>query len=73
LLREPCFNIAAAGAILRIYLNEENGDLMRAIGDYHSHRPVRNQSYQLKVREAAERQLRSGSRVPFRGADQLHR
>jgi hypothetical protein len=67
LLREPCFNIAAAGAIMRIYLNEENGDLMRAIGDYHSHRPVRNQLYRLKVLEAAERLLRSGSRVPFRG------
>ena len=55
LLHEPCFNIAVAGAIMRIYLNEENGDLMRAIGDYHSHKPVRNQAYQLKVLAAAQR------------------
>src|SRR6202051_3617881 len=28
LLHDPCFNIAAAGAIMRIYLNEEGGNLM---------------------------------------------
>lgn len=55
LLHDACFNVAAAGAVMRIYLNEENGNLLRAIGDYHSHRPVRNQSYQLKVLEAAGR------------------
>src|SRR3712207_1170543 len=31
LLHEPCFNIAAAGLILRIYLDETKGDLMRAV------------------------------------------
>jgi Transglycosylase SLT domain len=55
LIREPCFNIAAAGAILRTYLNEERGDLMRAVGDYHSHTEVRNISYQSKVLAAATR------------------
>lgn len=55
LINEPCFNIASAGAILRIYLQEEHGNLMRAIGDYHSHTPLRNQSYQTKVLGAAER------------------
>src|SRR5438105_431574 len=34
LLHESCFNIATAGAIMRIYLNEENGNVMRAIGNY---------------------------------------
>lgn len=55
LIEDPCFNIAAAGAILRIYLNEERGDLMRAIGDYHSHTPARNTAYQAKVLAAARK------------------
>jgi hypothetical protein len=59
LLDKPCFNIAAAGAILRTYLNESNGDLMIAVGDYHSHTPGLNKSYQLKVMEAAKRMFDS--------------
>ena len=51
----PCFNIAAAGAILRLYLNETGGDLMLAIGDFHSHTPMLNRSYQAKVTGAAAR------------------
>lgn len=61
LTNEPCFNIAAAGAILRIYLNEERGNLMRAIGDYHSHTPAYNESYQVQVLTAAQRLFRRGS------------
>ncbi|MEJ0019973.1 MAG: lytic transglycosylase domain-containing protein [Acetobacteraceae bacterium] len=53
LINEPCYNIAAAGAIMRIYLNEENGDLLRAVGNYHSHTPARNRAYQEKVLQAA--------------------
>lgn len=53
LIHQPCFNIAAAGAILRTYLNEEGGRLMRAVGDYHSHTPARNTAYQKLVLEAA--------------------
>jgi hypothetical protein len=49
LLNDPCFNIAAAGAIMRVYLNQEQGDLMRAVGDYHSHTPALNQEYQARV------------------------
>lgn len=73
LLHEPCFNIAAAGAIVRIYLNEAKGDLQRAIGNYHSHTPMRHNSYRLKVLEAAGRLSR---RLPLKDAskpDQLHR
>jgi hypothetical protein len=55
LINEPCFNIATAGAIMRIYLQEEAGNLLRAVGDYHSHTPVLNQSYQTKVLGAAQR------------------
>ena len=53
LLYRPCFNIAAAGLILRTYLDETRGDLMRAVGNYHSHTPLLNQRYQAKVRGAA--------------------
>ncbi len=50
---DPCFSIAAAGAILRAYLRETGGDLMRAIGDYHSHTPPLNAAYQSQVQGRA--------------------
>lgn len=50
---DACFNIAAAAAIMRVYLNEANGDLMTAIGYYHSHTPTRGAAYQQKVIDAA--------------------
>ncbi len=53
LLSDPCFNIAAAGLIMRTFLNETKGDLMRAVGNYHSHTPIRNFDYQAKVLDAA--------------------
>ena len=58
LIDNPCFNIAAAGAIMRVYLNETGGNLMRAVGNYHSHTPDRNAAYQLKVRIAAMQMFR---------------
>lgn len=58
LVHDACFNIAAAGLILRLYLDETGGDMMRAIGNYHSHTPVLNQSYQARVLAAAERLFR---------------
>ena len=50
---DACYNIAAAGVVLATYLAEEKGDLMRAIGDYHSHTPALNQDYQEQVMAAA--------------------
>ena len=55
LIDDACFNIAVAGAILRTYLTEERGNLMRAIGNYHSHTPFRHRAYQDKVLDAAQR------------------
>jgi hypothetical protein len=55
LVFEPCFNIAAAGLIMRLYLNETHGDLLRAVGDYHSHTPTLNADYQARVLAAARR------------------
>ena len=49
----PCFNVAAAGAILRVYFDEAGGDLMRAIGFYHSHTPSLGLAYQVRIRSAA--------------------
>jgi soluble lytic murein transglycosylase-like protein len=53
LIYDPCFNIAAAAAIMRTYLNETHNDLMRAVGDYHSHTAPLNEQYQIKVLHAA--------------------
>lgn len=53
LIQDPCFNIASAGAIMATYLIEENGDLLRAVGDYHSHSPGLNQEYRILVVMAA--------------------
>lgn len=55
LLTVPCFNVAVAGAILRAALDETAGDLMRAVGNYHSHTPARNGAYQGLVLGAAAR------------------
>ena len=54
LIADPCFNIAAAGAILRAYLGVTH-NLMQAIGDYHSHTPALNLAYQHRVLAAAGR------------------
>jgi hypothetical protein len=53
LLDDPCFNIAAAAAILRGYLSEARGNLMIAIGYYHSHTAGFSAGYQQKVLDAA--------------------
>ena len=53
LLQDGCFNITVAGAVLRYYLRETHGNLLAAIGNYHSHTPPLNYRYQLKVIEAA--------------------
>ena len=53
LLDHPCYNIAAAGLILRTYLNETSGNLMRAVGNYHSHTPPLNLAYQALVIRSA--------------------
>jgi len=55
LIDDPCFNIAAAGAILRTYLNEAHGDLLLAVGWYHSHTPERSLPYRDQVLRAARR------------------
>ena len=53
LIRDPCFNIVSAGAIMRIYMDEARNDVVRAVGYYHSHTPERASSYQIKVIRAS--------------------
>lgn len=53
LIRKPCLNILVASAILRVYLRETNGNILQAIGDYHSHTPVLNYAYQTAVIDEA--------------------
>jgi hypothetical protein len=66
LLMDPCFNISAAGAILRTYLDQDQGHLMQAIGDYHSHTPLLHQRYQLQVLNAAESLFGATAPAPSR-------
>jgi hypothetical protein len=63
LIENACWNIVVAGAIVRIYRGETNGDLWRAVGNYHSHTPARNLAYQAKVLNSAVRLL-GGSLFP---------
>jgi hypothetical protein len=53
LIEDPCFNIVSAGAIMRIYLDEARGDVVRAVGYYHSHTPERATAYQFRVIRAS--------------------
>lgn len=53
LIDDPCFNILSAGAIMKLYLQETRGDVVQAVGYYHSHTPEYSEPYQLKVISAA--------------------
>jgi hypothetical protein len=64
LMQDGCFNIAVAGAIMRLHLNAEGGNLMRAIGNYHSRTPGRHEAYQARVLAAATRMYRGQRRLP---------
>jgi Transglycosylase SLT domain len=62
LLYDGCFNIAVAGAIMRICLDEAGGDLLRAVGYYHSHSPPLAEEYQRQVLASATRLFGAGQR-----------
>jgi hypothetical protein len=53
LVDDPCFNIAAAAAIMRVYLNEAHGNLNMAVAYYHSHTPGLGGDYLQKVMRSA--------------------
>ena len=66
LIRQDCFNIAVAGAILRIYLNEAHGDAVTAIGYYHSHTPGRREAYAMRVLALSPGAAAAGRTAPRR-------
>jgi hypothetical protein len=53
LINDPCFNVTAAGAIMRIYLDESHGNVVEAVGYYHSHTPELASWYQIRVIRAS--------------------
>lgn len=53
LVNDSCFNIYAAAAIMRLYLDEARGDPLTAVGYYHSHTPALGSAYQRQVLAAA--------------------
>ena len=55
LMGSDCYNVVAAAWILRTYLQESGGDLMRAIGYYHSHTGPLGAAYRAQVVRAAYR------------------
>jgi hypothetical protein len=56
LISDACFNISAAGLVLRTYFVLDGGhDWMRAVGDYHSHTAQLHEDYLMRVTQAASR------------------
>lgn len=61
LIGDACFNIAASGVILRFYLNEARGDILLAVGDYHSHTPALRDDYLARVMRSASAMFGRGT------------
>lgn len=53
LLADPCFNIAAAGLILRVYYTQAGNAWLPAVGDYHSHTPSLHDAYLAQAESEA--------------------
>ena len=53
LIQDGCFNIKVAAAILDVYKAEAHGNMLEAVGFYHSHTPDLKAAYQTKVLAAA--------------------
>ncbi len=60
LIHDPCFSIVIAGAIMRTYLDQAHGNLLRAVGYYHSHTAVLGEEYRREVLRAARLLFESG-------------
>jgi hypothetical protein len=54
LVHDGCFNIAAAAAIMRVYMQQAHGNVLVAVGYYHSHTPSLSRAYQERVLSAAQ-------------------
>lgn len=60
LIQDGCFNIKVAAAILDVYKVEAHGNMLEAVGFYHSHTPDLKAAYQIKVLAAAQRLRKRG-------------
>jgi hypothetical protein len=49
LIEDPCFNIAAAGAILQAEWQQSGHNWLEAVGNYHSHTPILHREYLARV------------------------
>jgi len=49
LIQDGCFNVKVAAAILDVYKVEAHGNMLEAVGFYHSHTPDLKAAYQTKV------------------------
>jgi len=60
LIGDGCFSIKVAAAILDLYKIEAHGNMLEAVGFYHSHTPDLKAAYQMKVLAAAGRLRKNG-------------
>jgi hypothetical protein len=60
LVGDGCYNVKVAAAILDVYKAEAHGNMVEAVGFYHSHTPDLKTAYQTKVLAAALRLRRGG-------------
>jgi hypothetical protein len=58
---DGCWNAQVASWILRQMLDQANGDIPIAIGNYHSHLPLEHMSYREKVQGAMDRLYPGGT------------
>lgn len=58
---DGCWNAQVASWILRQMLDQANGDIPTAIGNYHSHLPLEHMSYREKVQGALDRLYPAGT------------
>jgi hypothetical protein len=49
LIQDGCFSVKVAAAILDVYKVEAHGNMLEAVGFYHSHTPDLKAAYQTKV------------------------
>ncbi|HEV2677851.1 MAG TPA: lytic transglycosylase domain-containing protein [Aliidongia sp.] len=60
LVQDGCYSVKVAAAILDLYKAEAHGNILEAVGFYHSHTPDLKVAYQTKVLAAALRLRKSG-------------
>ena len=60
LIQDGCYNVKVAAAILDVYKVEAHGNMLEAVGFYHSHTPALKAAYQTKVLAAASNLRKRG-------------